>query len=503
LSLKRRSGGGAPGSVGPQDVLVLAAVVGLPWFWGGVGLDAYRTAAALIALAAGWALIRRGAAGLGLDRNAAWLLPAFLLGAFAFLQAVPLPRAWVARLSPRAASIQTDAFGPAGLSGDAWLRQIESDARARVPEAPHAAPPVAGPLVVGPAAPSPPRHFTLSLAPSLTMERAFWYAALLLAFLLVQGRTANERRAAIYRATLFVAFGAIALAGIVSHLTAPNRLLWQRDAPPDTRPFGPYVNPSHFGGVMELAVPWLLGYGLATLVHRGAEERGPARRGLALAGAGLGIVAVLLAASKMAVVTIGLASVVLIAIAISRSRGRVRSVLLVGTVAGCVLLSAVAVRGPLRDRVADFVSIHRGELSSNVRGLAWGAGVRMANDFSLTGSGFGAFGEVFPAYLPRGEGDTWAQLHNDYLEVYLAGGVVAAALVAWLAVAFGYRVARVLRVATGHGRLFSALGLVLGLVALTVHESVDFNLQVPANALLFVVIAAMGVSPLSRSIEDP
>jgi len=111
--------------MGAQDVLVLAAVVGLPWFWGGVGLDAYRTAAALIALAAGWALIRRGAAGLGLNRGLLWLLPAFLLGAFAFVQAVPLPRAWVAVLSPKAASVQTIAFGPAGQSGETWLRQIE------------------------------------------------------------------------------------------------------------------------------------------------------------------------------------------------------------------------------------------------------------------------------------------------------------------------------------------------------------------------------------------
>jgi hypothetical protein len=42
------------------------------------------------------------------------------------------------------------------------------------------------------------------------------------------------------------------------------------------------------------------------------------------------------------------------------------------------------------------------------------------------------------------------------------------------------------------------LGLTLGLIALAVHETVDFNLQIPANALLFVVLAAIAVAPLTR-----
>jgi len=215
-------------------VIVLIAVVGLPWFWGGVGLDAYRTAAALIALAAGWALVRQGAPGLGLGHGPRWLLPAFLLGTLAFLQTVPLPRAWIATLSPKAASLQADAFGPAGQTGAAWLRQIEDGARARVPEAPSETARPAGALARGVDAPAPPRRFTVSLLPGVTLERAFWYTALLMAFLLVQRRTSNERRAAVYRATLFASFVVLAVVGILNHVTAPTRLLWLRAAPEET-----------------------------------------------------------------------------------------------------------------------------------------------------------------------------------------------------------------------------------------------------------------------------
>lgn len=503
MPANRRDGRDLVGALGAPDVLLLAAVVALPWFWGGVGLDAYRTASALVALAAGWALIRHGPSGLGLGRRALWLLPAFLLGAWAFLQTVPLPRAWVAVLSPKAASLQANAFGPEGLGGAAWLRQIEKDARARVPEAASVIEERAFALDLGTEAPSPPRHFTLSLLPDATLERAFWYTALLAAFLVAHRRTADERRAAVYRAALFVLFGVLAAVGILGHVTAPSQLLWLRAAPVSTRPFGPYVNPSHFAGVMELAAPWLLGYGLAPIVKRGAPERMGTRRVLALAGAGLTATAAALAASKMAAMTIGIASLAVLAVAIGAGRGRRRSILLAGIAAAAVVLGAIGTYGPLRGRLADFEAVHEGALSTNVRGLAWSAGLRMAGDYTLTGSGFGAFSEIIPNYLPRGESDDWYQLHNDYLEVYLAGGLVAAVLTTWLAAAFVVRLARVVRSESAPDRILASLGLALGLLALALHEAVDFNLQVPANALLFVVIAAMGVSPLARWVESP
>ena len=499
--MRRHDEGESAGALGAEDVLVLAAVVALPWFWGGVELDAYRSAAAIVASAAGWALVQHGSSGLGLGRRALWLLPAFLLGAFALAQTVPLPRTWVAGLSPTAASIQTSAFGPEGQGSGPWLRQIEEDARARVPEAAEASAGRTGPLNLGREAPPPPKRFTLSLQPAATLERVCWYAALLLAFLLVSCRTANERRAGVYRATLFVSFGVLAAVGTLNLVTAPDSLLWLRAAPEGTRPFGPFVNPDHFAGAMELAVPWLLGYGLMPQANRGAAERRLPGRILALAGAVIGAAAALLAASKMAAATIGVASLVLIALAIRRGRGR--RFLLAGTVSAALLLSAIVLYGPLRGRVADFEAVHRGGASPNARSLAWTAGIRMGEDYMLTGSGFGAFSDVFPAYLPRGDKEAWLQLHNDYLEVYLAGGLVAAALVAWLAVAYSVRMVRVVRSEWSRRRGLPSIGLALGLLALAAHEAVDFNLQVPANALLFVVIAAIGVSPLAGSAEGP
>ena len=484
---------GRPAGLSIPDALVLGAAVGVPWFWGGMRLDVFRTASAVIAVAACWALIRHGAAGLGLRRGWSWMLPAFLLAVWALAQAAPMPRAWVAILSPKSAALQEEAFGPEGLSGDAWLRRMEGEARARVPEAPSATAAPAGALAPDPGVSPPARRFTLSLHPSVTLERALWYGALLLAFLLVRCRTAGVRRSDAYRAVLFGMFVSLAVVSCLNRLTAPDRFMWVRDMPAGVQAIGPYVDPSHLAGAMELAVPWMLGYGIFTLRRRRESAGGVVPGILAILGAAICGATALLAASKMAALTILIGSIVVVAVAAARATRR--WALLAGAAAMTLVLVAVAAYGPLGERIADFRAEHSGALATNVRGIAWNAGLRMGRDFMLTGSGFGAFPEVFPAYLPFGEREIWFALHNDYLEVYLAGGAVAVALVLWLAAGFVIRAVRAVRIESTRGRLLPALGLAVALLALAVHEAVDFNLQIPANALLFVVLAAIATSP--------
>ena len=131
----------------------------------------------------------------------------------------------------------------------------------------------------------------------------------------------------------------------------------------------------------------------------------------------------------------------------------------------------------------------------------WQAGTEMLRDFPVTGAGFGTFREVFPQYLPPGALSRWAHAHNDYLEVLLDGGGVALFLLLWLVWGYASRVVQVLRrsapISPGH------LGMVLGVVSLAIHASMDFNHQIPANALLFVTMGALILTdPSQWSAED-
>ena len=71
--------------------------------------------------------------------------------------------------------------------------------------------------------------------------------------------------------------------------------------------------------------------------------------------------------------------------------------------------------------------------------------------------------------------------------------MIAAVLIAWLVVGFCVRGVKRLRRHSGSISV-SRLGLALGLTSLALHAVVDFNHQIPANALLFVAIAALLVT---------
>jgi hypothetical protein len=496
---------GAPGraALRVEDYLVLSAVLVLPWAFGGVRMWAYRSAALLLAGGAAAAFAARGRAGLGFDRGARWLVPAFLLAGLALLQIVPLPPVAVRFLSPRADAIYRESFpGYPGKAPGNLLAAIETDALSRVPEASKVSSPDGKGMGL---APTPRGRWsgwrTLSLEPGATSERFFWYVALLLAFLVVRQGAADREIMHRYRGALFLLFALLALFALVQRATWNGHLYWIGPKVENSSVLGPYVNFDHFAAVMEVAAPWLAAYAWSRTRGRGGEVlRDP--RGLFPWGAAvLCLVAGLGAGSKMATV---LLVVSLSAVAVMGVHG-VRRRVAVG--AGLVLLwssaAALALGTSLSARFVSFFEASRGGLAENLRWVAWRAAGPMVLDFPLTGIGFGAFAQLFPRYLPTGETGQWGYLHNDYMQLVVEGGLVAGALTAWLAWGFATRAVRHVLASTRPASSLARFGLLLGIGSLAVHAIVDFNHQIPANALLFVVLSALAVPAPEARPGDP
>jgi O-antigen ligase len=118
-------------------------------------------------------------------------------------------------------------------------------------------------------------------------------------------------------------------------------------------------------------------------------------------------------------------------------------------------------------------------------------------DHPLTGVGLGAFPTVYPSYgSSSSRYERVEQVHNDYLQLLTDGGLVAgligASALIWLLSTWvkGLR-ADLSRRADWLPILTGASIAVLGLL---IHSLLDFNLQIPANALLFLMIVALSVS---------
>jgi len=114
-----------------------------------------------------------------------------------------------------------------------------------------------------------------------------------------------------------------------------------------------------------------------------------------------------------------------------------------------------------------------------------------AGDFLFTGSGGGSFYGVFPRYQAVEAKVVYIHAHNDYLqfigELGLPGALLLAAFVL-LGLRMALEVLRTRRSRLLHGVAFA---VVMAIAWALLHAAVDFNLQIPANALTFVVLLAL------------
>ena len=114
----------------------------------------------------------------------------------------------------------------------------------------------------------------------------------------------------------------------------------------------------------------------------------------------------------------------------------------------------------------------------------------MWKDYPVFGSGLGSFPVVFPRYSADGTLVSYTHAHNDYLEFAAEVGVVGVSflgLMVLMSFAAALRAQYLREDPLMRGLSFAAM---MGILALMIHAAVDFNLQIPANALTFMLLLA-------------
>lgn len=131
--------------------------------------------------------------------------------------------------------------------------------------------------------------------------------------------------------------------------------------------------------------------------------------------------------------------------------------------------------------------------SVEVRTVYTRTALALARDFLLVGSGGGSFYNVFLSYRTPDYGYSYVDhAHNDFVEIASDYGLLGLGILGLLVALTLWTVLKVMarrRSALVRGMAF---GVAMSVVALLVHSTVDFNLQIPANALTMVVILAIG-----------
>jgi O-antigen ligase len=389
-----------------------------------------------------------------LDRPAALrpaLVPAVALTAMALLgalQAAPLPAWLVAAVSPEHASLERQA---AELAGE----------------------------------PSTPR---LTLAAAATRSAALGWAAAAAAFLAaaVAGRHRELRRwlaGALVAGALFqVFFGA-------RDWFAHARTLWGVELQASAlRLRGTFVNPNHLASYLEMALPVVFAWGWWA-ARRAMDQTRMERRLLLVAPPALlwlTLFAGLSFTGSRGGLLAAVAAVTVQGVLLARNRGR-WWVAPLGALAALAGLAVVASVG-LREGLGRLLETSLADVSWGARLREYGVALELWGRFPATGVGLGTFRDAFPLAQPADLQGTWWHPHSSLLEVLVTAGPLGAALLATGIVALLRRLGTVLKEGGRSEDRAAALASFGVLASLGLHESFDFGLTMPANAVTLAVL---------------
>ena len=350
-----------------------------------------------------------------------------------------------------------------------------------------------------------PSWQTLSLAPILTRTALLKLLAYLCVLLVVagypleavaDGGQEQSFTAAITFAVLVSALLA-GLAGAVS-LFAEHRAAGDVVALAARRAQGTFHNPDHFANYLVLAFPIAVVGVLSPRSVVGRRWSEPFAVFAAMAAV-VCIVGVLISLSRGAWVGALVGSAALLFASLRRDQRAAPDdgqglMVRRAAIAGCLLfLLALMVAGAPTGKISARLSATANHDESVLDRLAvWRDSLGIIRDFPLLGVGLGGWPEIFSRYdsEPWDPVYFWREAHNDYLQLLEEAGIIGFLLAGWILLSQARALSRARRLVAPR-RLPLVAAAIAAAASFAAHELLDFNFQVPANALLLVVILGL------------
>jgi O-antigen ligase len=377
------------------------------------------------------------------------------------LQLIPLPRALVSALSPRAATVRGTLRLDAALA-DGWI--------------------------------------PVSIDPRATLEALLVFASAVLVFWSARAAFAGGGLRRFCRAIAVI--GVVLSIGAMIQRVATPLLIYGFWPPytPNAQPFGPFFNRNHFAAWIMMAIPLVAGYLAARVRTRTADAREPlgVLRIFAVAGAPLAIVlammllAIAAALSRSAIV--GLAAAAVAAKFLGRNKrdtapGRTGPVLVVIALGAMFLLTTVDIEQWFQ-RINSMMS-----QTDTSRLTIWRETLPVIRDFWLTGPGAGTYSMVMLLYqqsvIPMPHLRNFAhfnQAHSHYVQVAAEGGLLLSVPLLVAGVAFVRSARAALQRDRGEA-MWIRIGATASLAAIATQSIWETALRMPANALLCAALA--------------
>jgi O-antigen ligase len=322
-------------------------------------------------------------------------------------------------------------------------------------------------------------------------------------FAIVNNLYRQETAQTISFALIFLAMG-ISCFAVYQFLTHSNRV-WNFTSPYAGRASGTYISPDNFAGFLEMLLPLAVAYILVGRMK-------PAMR-ILIGDATLVMFAgmvVSFSRGGWVAATVGLLVLLLNLVCHRNYRIPALLFLVIWLGGGAFFVKNYLAKAPTYIQRVEKTA-GNDPFDITVRREIWAAGARMWQDHFWWGVGPAHFDYRFAEYRPESLQMRPGHVHNDYLNLLAdwgtAGGIIVLAGMATFALGLWKTHGYVRRSENHFGSAMSNrhaffLGAVAGLLALATHSLVDFNLHIPANAILGVTLLALVSSNLRFATEN-
>ncbi len=277
---------------------------------------------------------------------------------------------------------------------------------------------------------------------------------------------------------------------IVQFFTSPDKIFWTVVPRWGGNIFGPYVNHNHYAGLMEM----LIALTATFWINRQRHDLWNWIAGFATL---LALASVALSGSRAGVASVLLEIVLLLSVAVvvqyrqHRSNNPVPALMF--SLLCAVLLAAWIM--PQETNAHLQSALRTGDASFEQRMTMARDSMNIFRASPLAGTGLGSFATAYPEFQSLITDLRIDHAHNDYAEALAETGIIGGlSIVAGLGL-FLWAAGKNFRgplIVAGNSIVWLRLGATIGCLGMLVHSFFDFNLHIPANAVWFVFLLAMG-----------
>jgi O-antigen ligase/tetratricopeptide (TPR) repeat protein len=312
-------------------------------------------------------------------------------------------------------------------------------------------------------------------------------------------------------AVIIVFASLLSFLGILQHILSNNKIFWFRELTQGGTPFGPYVNRNHYAGLMEMLFPLVLSLFLFYKPHvtynsfreKITEIFNRKRTNIYIL---LGFAAILigtsifLSLSRSGIVSLCLSMIIFGVMFIAKGTNRKRGIIIIIIFILIVLSVGWFGWDPIFERF-ERVKNAQGDISE-LRIEIWKDSRNIINDFSVTGTGFGSFINIYPKYRTISGDGIADHAHNDYIELFSDGGAIAFLISVCFLLTLLYKSYRAFLKRHEIYSIYLFIGSIAGMLSILIHSITDFNLHIGSNGLYFFFLLGLIVSAANTRLRD-